>query len=193
MAEKRRCGAKTRSGEPCKKWAVKGRTRCRLHGGANPGAPKGNKNALKTGEYETIWLDTLEAEELELFEKMAVDALKQLDDDIKLINIRIRRMMKRIQELKEKEFTVVKVEREEGFTDKGAVDVTKEIQEATLGQIMAIEESLTRLQEKKGKLIELKHKIQEGAGDGEEAAEWVKAIQAVADRRKLNGKKKVAE
>src|SRR6056297_2160612 len=33
----RRCGAKTRSGEPCKKAAMKGRSRCRNHGGASTG------------------------------------------------------------------------------------------------------------------------------------------------------------
>lgn len=32
-----RCGAKTRSGEPCKKAAMKGRARCRNHGGASTG------------------------------------------------------------------------------------------------------------------------------------------------------------
>jgi uncharacterized protein YjcR len=26
-------------------------TRCRMHGGMSPGAPKGNKNALKHGRY----------------------------------------------------------------------------------------------------------------------------------------------
>jgi flavin-dependent dehydrogenase len=25
--------------------------RCRMHGGTNPGAPKGNRNALKHGQY----------------------------------------------------------------------------------------------------------------------------------------------
>jgi hypothetical protein len=30
---------------------MKGRSRCRLHGGANPGAPKGNRNAVTTGRY----------------------------------------------------------------------------------------------------------------------------------------------
>ena len=29
-----RCGAKTRSGMPCKSPAVKGKKRCRMHGGA---------------------------------------------------------------------------------------------------------------------------------------------------------------
>ena len=33
-----RCGAKTRSGEPCKKASMKGRSRCRNHGGCATGA-----------------------------------------------------------------------------------------------------------------------------------------------------------
>ena len=33
----RRCGAKTRSGAPCKKAAMKGRSRCRNHGGCATG------------------------------------------------------------------------------------------------------------------------------------------------------------
>lgn len=31
----RKCGAKNRRGKPCEKWAMKGRTRCRNHGGAS--------------------------------------------------------------------------------------------------------------------------------------------------------------
>jgi glucans biosynthesis protein len=47
-----RCGAKTRRGTPCQAPAVKGKKRCRMHGGApGSGAPKGNKNALKHGYY----------------------------------------------------------------------------------------------------------------------------------------------
>lgn len=34
--EPKRCGAKTRSGEPCRQWAVRGRERCRMHGGKQP-------------------------------------------------------------------------------------------------------------------------------------------------------------
>lgn len=47
-----RCGAKTRSGTPCRSPAVFGKKRCRMHGGAHgSGAPIGNKNALKQGQY----------------------------------------------------------------------------------------------------------------------------------------------
>jgi hypothetical protein len=45
-----RCGARTRRGTSCQAPAVRGRKRCRMHGGADgSGAPKGNQNALKTG------------------------------------------------------------------------------------------------------------------------------------------------
>lgn len=47
-----RCGAKTRSGRPCRSPAVSGKQRCRMHGGAKgSGAPRGNKNAFKHGLY----------------------------------------------------------------------------------------------------------------------------------------------
>ena len=49
-----RCGAKTRSGEPCKAPAANGKRRCRMHGGAKGSdAPQGNQNALKHGLYTT--------------------------------------------------------------------------------------------------------------------------------------------
>ena len=50
MLSSPRCGAKTRSGKPCLAPAVRGKKRCRMHGGATgSGAPRGNKNALKHG------------------------------------------------------------------------------------------------------------------------------------------------
>lgn len=47
-----RCGAKTRKDTPCEAPAVRGKARCRMHGGAHgSGAPRGNQNALKSGLY----------------------------------------------------------------------------------------------------------------------------------------------
>jgi glucans biosynthesis protein len=47
-----RCGARIRSGKPCRAPAVNGKKRCRMHGGApGSGAPYGNQNALKHGRY----------------------------------------------------------------------------------------------------------------------------------------------
>ena len=45
MARAARCGAKTRAGHPCRQAAVKGRARCRMHGGAKgSGGPGGDRN-----------------------------------------------------------------------------------------------------------------------------------------------------
>jgi hypothetical protein len=52
MSSSPRCGARTRSGKPCRSPAVQGKKRCRMHGGApGSGAPRGNKNAVKHGLY----------------------------------------------------------------------------------------------------------------------------------------------
>ena len=46
------CGAKTRSGGACRSRAVRGKKRCRMHGGApGSGPPKGNRNARKHGLF----------------------------------------------------------------------------------------------------------------------------------------------
>ena len=52
MLASQRCGAQTRSGQPCRAPAVTGKARCRMHGGAiGSGAPNGNRNALKHGVF----------------------------------------------------------------------------------------------------------------------------------------------
>lgn len=77
MQNSLRCGAKTRSGNPCKSPAVAGKKRCRMHGGAKrSGAPIGNENALKNGMYTGKAKDlnreirALLKESKELIEKM---------------------------------------------------------------------------------------------------------------------------
>jgi hypothetical protein len=45
LAKAPRCGASTRTGRPCRQAAVKGRGRCRMHGGAKgSGGPRGDRN-----------------------------------------------------------------------------------------------------------------------------------------------------
>jgi hypothetical protein len=55
--------AKTRAGSLCECPAIRGRNRCRLHGGRSTGAPKAQGNGnYKTGEFtgeaiqERLWL-----------------------------------------------------------------------------------------------------------------------------------------
>jgi hypothetical protein len=100
------CGAKTRKGTTCQKSALKN-GRCRLHGGKSTGPKdkerkskqmKGNKNALKTGEYETIAFETLSKEEKELYERVTIDPAKQVNGRYKILEIRTFRLMKRYSE-----------------------------------------------------------------------------------------------
>ncbi|MGA7790448.1 MAG: HGGxSTG domain-containing protein [Xanthobacteraceae bacterium] len=60
LAKAQRCGAKTRGGHPCRQAAVRGRNRCRMHGGAKgSGGPLGDRNGnfkhgLRTREAKAI-------------------------------------------------------------------------------------------------------------------------------------------
>lgn len=57
---RKRCGAKTRSGKPCKNGAM-ANGRCRMHGGKATGPPKENQNAKKHGFFSKyIPQETLE-------------------------------------------------------------------------------------------------------------------------------------
>jgi hypothetical protein len=52
MRASRRCGAKIRAGGSCRSPAMRGKRRCRMHGGAKKsGAPKRNRNARKHGRF----------------------------------------------------------------------------------------------------------------------------------------------
>lgn len=57
---RKRCGAKTRAGKPCKNGAMEN-GRCRMHGGKSTGAPKRNQNSKKHGFFSKFIPDeTLE-------------------------------------------------------------------------------------------------------------------------------------
>jgi hypothetical protein len=61
-----RCGARTPTGTACQRPAIRGRGRCRLHGGLSTGAPRGTKNGnFRNGNWtagaveERRWLRSL--------------------------------------------------------------------------------------------------------------------------------------
>lgn len=76
MKQSPRCGARTRMGTLCKAPAVRGKKRCRMHGGAKgSGAPEGNQNALKHGNY------TAEAQEFRKYVRELLKSGKEMLDD----------------------------------------------------------------------------------------------------------------
>ncbi|MBP2635541.1 MAG: terminase [Firmicutes bacterium] len=146
------------------------------------GGPFGNKKAVTTGEYETIWFDTLTEEEQALCNIINTDTFAQVEEDIRLTTLRERRMMERIRKLMdgltEKERKVlhelqvqknlVTIYDEKTASSKVVVVpenklVVTEITETecrVIDDILKLEEALTRVQDKKTKAIALKHSIE---------------------------------
>src|SRR5216683_2446708 len=72
------CGARTRSRKPCQSPAVRGKRRCRMHGGAaGSGAPLGNKNAFRHGHYSAEAI--ARRRELSELIRLARDTLAELE------------------------------------------------------------------------------------------------------------------
>ncbi|WP_434676215.1 HGGxSTG domain-containing protein [Pseudomonas sp. D3-10] len=86
------CGAKTRSGEPCKRHAVPGSSRCKLHGGGASKANKANKHAAKPGSIYSQFLTDDENAILSTIE------LGRVDDELRLTRIRLMRALNRENE-----------------------------------------------------------------------------------------------
>lgn len=114
-----------------------------------------NKNAVTTGEFESIFFDTLEDDEIKLVDSIEIEKRNLLIHEIQLLTVRERRMLKRIADLNNKEITLKSYKT---GIEKDADTDLKEF-ETALNQIQNIEEALTRVQEKKQKAIDLLHKF----------------------------------
>lgn len=162
LQKNKRNVAKKKGGQP-------GNKNAEGHGGTGP---PGNKNAIKTGEFETLFFDCLDPEEKRLTEMVTPDKERLLLQEIQLLTVRERRMLKRIEMLKNVEQSVVdeNTESEEqvpaGMSvtvyrsgiEKGKPTVLKEY-EGILGQIQSIEDALTRVQARRQRAIEALHKF----------------------------------
>ena len=80
------CGAKKRNGEACQKPPIKGKKRCRLHGG-NAGAPTGNKNSAKHNIYSQFMTE----DEIEFSQQ---SELHSIDSELKLCKVQLARALK---------------------------------------------------------------------------------------------------
>lgn len=148
-------------------------------GGA--GGPLGNKKAVTTGEYETIWLDTLTETEQQLIDQVDTDPIIQANESLYLLTIRERRMMQRIKSLMDglteterNVFYELKAIKEVAEIHDEKTGITKKIPHSRnemmeskieekgfrkLDDIVKLEEALTRIQDKKIRAIELKNRL----------------------------------
>lgn len=100
--------------------------------GNDGGAPEKNKNAVKTGEFEALFFDALEEDEKQLIQMVQLDKEQLLLQEIQLLTVRERRMLKRIDALKH---------------DKEGAE-----------RIPSIEDALTRVQSNRQKAIDSLHR-----------------------------------
>jgi len=94
-SDKPTCGAKVRGapGAYCRNPPMRGKTRCRMHGGASTGHSKSKTVALKHGIYSGV----LTAEEEGLYDSM-LSRLGSIDEEIVMARLRLWRA-KRAKEL----------------------------------------------------------------------------------------------
>jgi uncharacterized protein YjcR len=155
--------------------APKGNRNAKGNRGGRPAL--GNKNAVTTGEYETIMWDYLDDDEKELFESIETAPLYQIDIKIRELSLRERRMMKRIRALEdgltEKERRVLqelKNSKDIHVIEKDGIQmnvpvpvsalVVTEVEETEyrkIDDILNLEEALTRVTNQLVRAIKQKH------------------------------------
>lgn len=137
-------------------------------GNRSASAPKRNKNAVKTGEYETIFADYLTDDELDTFE-IEVEPTAVITEEIKLLRVRQRRMLQRIRDaengLNQKETDqLFELRGRKKLVESNKKRVSVEIPELVITQkkektyrkindILAIEDALTRVSNQLQKAI----------------------------------------
>lgn len=136
-----------------KSQVLKGNKNAKNNKGGQP--PMGNKNAVTTGEYESIFQDVLTDEEKDIFKKIKVEntdtlLLNEYIEEYKLLTIREFRMMRRIMTLEKSktDMTIGSIKKKNN--SQGNIETTTEA-EATLDKIQRIEDGLTRATEAKRK------------------------------------------
>jgi len=129
-----------------------------------PGAEKGNTRALKTGEYETIYDDLLtEEEKTIMMQQELYDKKYQIMSEIKLLSVRERRILKKIENLQNgKEMSIVRMSKSSSnnvsYRNNGTLTTTEA--ESTTNIAQRLDEALTRVQEAKRRYIDSYHKIE---------------------------------
>ena len=130
------------------------------------GGPPGNKKAVTTGEFETLLFDCLDPEEQRLAQTVPEDKQKLLMQEIQLLTVRERRMLKRIDLLRNSlDDSGVASGDETGMTVVGhrkGIEKDKDTDlleyREKLGQIQNIEDALTRVQARKQAAIDALHR-----------------------------------
>ena len=99
------------------------------------GAPKRNRNAVKTGEYQTVYQDSLTDEERVIYDSANTDIMAALDEEIRIQAVRKFRMEKLYRQMAEREedLDIMDIyEYKEQDTVVNVIDETGESQETVI-------------------------------------------------------------
>ena len=137
-------------------------------------------NAKVTVTNENIFRNVLTDEEADIWDSLKVDVTTQMDYDLKILTIRERRMLERIKKLEECAFMEVRIEDTAGKAGNRTHTQRVVVSEASLVMIQQIEGELTRIQEKKARMLEVKHKYEttQQANDEADVSAFVTALTA---------------
>ena len=201
-----RCGRKTRKGTPCQyvagyKTDHVGTGACKYHGGASFGAPEGNKNALKTGEYEKLHVSTLTEEERLLYSGLDASPRAQAEAAIRLYSIREQRILLRIRHEMENLLgneglageapsghSIASVSTYDGWNVKGKVDYSVVERSSPLEKLQKLEEALTRIQAQKTRATELLFRIDsQSPPEDDPLEEFLEHMRGRREERAKNG------
>lgn len=172
------CRAKSkRSGKRCEHQAMAGKQVCYVHGGKSPGAPKGEKRALVTGQYEKIFPGCLSADEQAHMESMDTVPVQLIEEELRLTRIRELRILERIIKARKEEELAGKPTGEQTesgqnirhapmlptsstITTGGMGGTQRTVNsEAHAAYILRLENALTSVQAQLGKLIDQKTRL----------------------------------
>lgn len=148
--------------------------------GHKSSTPKRNSNALKTGEYKTICLDALSKAERAMYAAVDTGPFAAIDEAIRLLTLRERRMLEYLNELRDREQCETKDVYElksrpvianvydelecesvevEAMQEQKVLVGTIEKRQPIIDRILAVEEALTRVTERKIRAIESKNRM----------------------------------
>lgn len=172
---------KVKKSTPNKKGAPKANQNAKGNkGNARASPPQGNKNALKTGEFETIFEEFLSDDEKDIYSSLSDDPFFVLSEEIKLLKIRQRRMMQRIKDAEEglnqeeiERLQQLRKVKEPTVVDGKVVTIKREVlkdvqvsrkQFRKIDNILAIEDALTRISNQLTKAIKQLNELSLSSG-----------------------------
>lgn len=201
------CKAKSkRSGERCKKHALKGKNVCKIHGGKSIGSQKGNKHALKTGLRESISLETMTLEEIDYARNIILNPIQILEEQLRVLKVRELRIMKRIKSIIVGEALIDTVKVKGSFDEKGnqikevkykdSINVSGTITQSTQGNSQSVQyethsqnylkfdQALSTIQEQIGRTVERIEKLKLMSPEDENSEPQIIEFTMVDGRKK---------